>query len=406
MARKFLTSLDLNQNELQNARIQQLASAPGSPVEGQIYFNTTDHNFYVYNGTAWKKMEENVALDFGETVDISSSAVGDTAAAGSTGEVADAGHRHARESFGSATAQTSFGASSGNGSATTPARSDHTHGTPTHDASAHSTIKISDLAAPTASVSFNSQKITNLATPTSDSDAATKAYVDGVATGLDVKGSVRAATTANLDLSAPGSSIDGVTLTSGDRVLVKNQNTGSQNGIYVFNGAAAAMTRATDADSSAEVTAGMFTFIEEGTANSETGWVLATNNPITLGTTSLTFTQFNAQTGYVAGDGLSLSGSTFNVGAGTGITVAADSVSIDTSVVARKYSTSVGNGSATSFTVSHSLGTADVTVQVYDNSTGAQVEADVTHALSSPYAVTVAFATAPSSNAYRVVVIG
>lgn len=122
---------------------------------------------------------------------------------------------------------------------------------------------------------------------------------------FDFKDSVRVTSTANVNISSAPTAIDGVTLANGDRVLLKNQTTGSQNGIYVFNGAASAMTRSTDADSSAEVTAGIFVGIEEGTANADTFWWLTTNNPITLGTTALTFTQFGASgspTGSAGGD--------------------------------------------------------------------------------------------------------
>lgn len=119
------------------------------------------------------------------------------------------------------------------------------------------------------------------------------AFVQATAQGLDVKASVRVASTANVAIAAPGTSIDGVTLANGDRVLLKDQSTGSQNGIYVFNGSGSAMTRATDADTSAKVTGGLFTFTEEGTANANSGWILTTSGTITLGTTSLTFTQFS-----------------------------------------------------------------------------------------------------------------
>lgn len=133
----------------------------------------------------------------------------------------------------------------------------------------------------------------------SSSVYATKAYVDAVAVGLiDPKASCRAATTANITLSAP-QTIDGVSVIAGDRVLVKNQSTGSQNGIYVC--AAGAWTRATDADTSAEVTTGLFTFIEEGSSNGDTGWVLTTDNPITLGTTALTFVKFTSLGGDFVG---------------------------------------------------------------------------------------------------------
>lgn len=152
------------------------------------------------------------------------------------------------------------------------------------------TSRLDQLTAPAAAVSMNNQRITNLAAPTSDNDAARKADVDAARTGLDVKVSCRVATTANLTLSGT-QTVDGVSLVAGNRVLVKNQTTANQNGLYTV--AAGAWTRTTDADSDAEVRAGMFTFVEEGTTNADTGWVLSTNNPITLGTTSLAFTQFS-----------------------------------------------------------------------------------------------------------------
>jgi len=141
----------------------------------------------------------------------------------------------------------------------------------------------------------------------------TKEYVDAVKVGLDFKDSVRVATTANVTIGGPGAAIDGVSLSSGDRVLVKNQSTASQNGIYLWNGAASAMTRATDADSDVEVTAGMFVFVEEGTVNADNGFVLTTDGSITVGSTSLTFTQFSGAGQIVAGDALVKSGNTLNV---------------------------------------------------------------------------------------------
>ena len=187
------------------------------------------------------------------------------------------------------------------------------------------TSRLDQMAAPTATVSLNSQKISNLADPAAAQDAATKAYVDATRQGLDVKDSVRAATTANITLSAT-QTVDGVALVAGDRVLVKDQSTASANGIYVV--AAGAWVRATDADTSAKVTGGMFTFVEEGTANADTGWVLTTNNPITLGTTSLAFTQFSGAGQVAAGAGLTKTGNSLDVGAGTGIQVNADDIAL------------------------------------------------------------------------------
>ena len=140
-----------------------------------------------------------------------------------------------------------------------------------------------------------------------------KEYVDAVKVGLDFKDSVRVASTANVTISGPGAAIDGVTLSSGDRVLLKDQSTGSQNGIYIFNGAASAMTRATDADADAEVTSGMFVFVEAGTVNADNGFVLTTDGTITVGSTALTFTQFSGAGQIVAGDGMTKSGNQLDV---------------------------------------------------------------------------------------------
>jgi phage-related tail fiber protein len=181
-------------------------------------------------------------------------------------------------------------------------------------------------------VSFNSRKITSLADPTNAQDAATKAYVDAARAGLDVKQSVRATTTANIALSGT-TTIDDVVLVVGDRVLVKNQSTASQNGIYVV--AAGSWARATDADSNDKVTSGMFCFVEEGTLNGDSGWVLATNAPTTLGTTNLTFAQFSGTGQITAGAGLTKDGNILNVVAvdATRIVVNADNIDLATTGV-------------------------------------------------------------------------
>ena len=139
---------------------------------------------------------------------------------------------------------------------------------------------------------------------------ATKEYVDAVKTGLDFKDSVRLATTANGTLGsafANGQSVDGTTLATGDRILLKNQSTASENGIYTVN-ASGAPTRATDFDSTAEVTAGAFVFVEAGTQNADSGFVLTTDGAITVGSTSLAFTQFSGAGSFTAGDGLTRTG--------------------------------------------------------------------------------------------------
>lgn len=203
----------------------------------------------------------------------------------------------------------------------------------------------------TADQSLGGFKLTNLATPTSAGDAATKAYVDSISAGLDPKGSVRAATTAAGTLTTSfenGDVIDGVTLATGDRILIKNQSTGAENGIYTVN-ASGTPTRATDADINAEVTGGMFVFVEEGTANADTGWVLTNDGAITLGTTALTFTQFTGAGLVTAGAGLTKTGNTIDViGTANRIVVAADAVDIGTDVVTLTDSQTLTNKTLTS----------------------------------------------------------
>ena len=150
-------------------------------------------------------------------------------------------------------------------------------------------------------------------TPVNATDAANKGYVDAAVVGIDWKPSVRAATTTAGTLAtsfANLSVIDGVTLATGDRILIKNQATGSENGIYTVN-ASGAPTRATDSDANAEVTGGLAVFVEEGTTLADTGWVLTNNGTTTIGTTPLVFTQFSGTGTYTNGTGITLTGNVF-----------------------------------------------------------------------------------------------
>jgi hypothetical protein len=217
----------------------------------------------------------------------------------------------------------------------------------------------------TGTVDVANKRITSVAEPTQSSDAATKNYVDAVKTGLDVKDSVRTTTTANLTATySNGTSgvgatltnsgtqaaltIDSIVLTTNDRVLVKDQTTGLQNGFYVVTNAGSVstnwvLTRSLDADQNTEITPGAFTFVEEGTVGNDNGYVCTNSGSITIGTTPITFVQFSGAGSVIAGDGLTKNGNTLDVvGTAGRITISADAVDISSSYVGQATITTLG----------------------------------------------------------------
>jgi hypothetical protein len=257
----------------------------------------------------------------------------------------------------------------------------------------------------------------------------TFSYVDNLVSGLDVKASVRVATTANLPALSGLLTVDGVVLVAGNRVLVKDQATGSQNGIYVV--AAGAWARSADANSDAEVTSGLFTFVEEGTINANSGWTLTTDGVIVVGTTALSFTQFSSSAAITAGTGLTLSGSVLSISTGytgqgsistvgtittgvwngTAIPVANGGTGAITAAAARanlgaitKVAADIGDGVAVSYVVTHNLGTRDLTTNIYDNATFEDVICDIVR--TSINTLTVSFTTAPTASQFRIVITG
>jgi hypothetical protein len=247
-------------------------------------------------------------------------------------------------------------------------------------------------------------KVINLPSPSSSGDAASKSYVDSLVEGLAWKDSCRVATQSNTNLSSPGATIDGITMASQDRVLVRAQSTASENGIYVWNGASTAMTRSLDASTFAELEQAVTT-VEEGTSAATTYRQDQING--TIGSSSISWVSFgtSAPAASETTAGIAELATQAEVDAGTDDARIVTPLKLATwSGRIKKYSVSIGDGSATSYTVTHNLNSLDVGVTVFQNSTGDEVITDVTHATVNT--LTIVFATAPTSNAYRVVVIG
>lgn len=555
MARKFVVSLDLNKNELINARIQNLSTAPSSPVSGQIYYDTVANILYFWNGTEWISTSGSLEViqdaigtyvsggtgltsTYNDTtgvttIDLDNTTVnvgsyGTTAAKTASftvdaqGRLTSASEQDIQiatsqvtnleefiddtvgdsvaglikegegidvvydDTAGTLTISAEDATSSNKGIASFNSTDfTVTSGAVTlnaervedivsnlivggtgidatyNDGAGSLTIDIDSTVTTnsgsqtltnktlgtgnllSADLNANSNKITNLASPTNPNDAANKAYVDAVSEGLHVHAAARVYVGSNIDLSTDlesGDVVDGVTLAAGDRVLVNGQSTQSQNGIYVVQASGAAV-RASDFDTALEVKSGDFVFVSAGTLYGNTGWV-QTLTPATIGTDAISFTQFSGAGTYTAGSGLTLNGTVFSadvtptsgnasltntggaievktdtsrglsvdanglgINAGTGFTFTGNALSFASGYGIRKSAFEIGNGSATTFTINHNFATRDLTVQIYENASPfAQVEADVEHTDSNN--VTVKFAVAPSSAEYRVVVIG
>lgn len=236
----------------------------------------------------------------------------------------------------------------------------------------------------TNTLDANGFKVQNLADGTNPQDAVTKAQLDAAVAGQKRKEPVRAATTANITLSG-AQTIDSVSVIAGDRVLVKDQTTGSANGIYLA--AAGAWTRATDFDAASELV-GAVVFVSEGATWGNSNWQMVTDAPITIGSTSLTWVQSGGGTSYTAGSGINISGG---------------AIAVDPTVVARKYSATIGDGSATTITLTHNLNTQDVSVSVRESTGNAGVLVDwVANGVNT---VQLTFGTAPTTGQYRATVI-
>ena len=559
MAQRFLVNLDLNKNELQNARIQNLATAPSAPVSGQVYYDTVASVSYEYNGTSW--IARDAAKVANGSIPIAKLAIDPLARANHTGIQSvstltgilppanggtgiafftaagptatriytfpdaaatiartDAGQTFtgvqtmtspalttpvitglptgtgvssanaastlvSRDSSGNFSAGTITASLTGNisgnaatvttnanltgdvtsvGNATTLGNAPviakvltaYTKGpgTVTSADSILSAIQKLDgndelkatiisptfsgvPTAPTASPGTSTTQIAttafvaaadalkaNLASPTftgtvtvptpvNDTDAATKGYADSIKQSLDIKDSVRVATTSALPANTFSANtltassvgvltVDGVSLVKDDRILVKNEAAPANNGIYILTtagtaGVAFVLTRVADANTSAEVTSGMYTFVSEGTVNGSSGFVLATVDPISLNTTALTFTQFSGAGQITAGAGLVKNGNTLDVvGTTNRILVNANDIDIGTDVVTLTGSQTLSNKTL----VAPILGTPASGVATNLTGTATGLTSGVTNALKTASAsVDVSAATAPTT---------
>jgi len=442
MAQKFLTNIDLNQNQLVSAKFEVLATDPSSGnFEGRLIYNSTEDTIKVWSGTAWRTLLASTAQTGGAANGVIS---GGTYAAGLT----------ITESNGQTTITPNLATSSIAGLLTA---ADFTKLADATSEATASKLVIRDA-------SGNAK----IATPTLAAHIATKGYVDSARQGLDVKQSVRVASTANVAISTgleAGDIIDGVTLVAGDRVLLKNQTTTSETGIYVAVASGAA-SRSSDANGTAdtgELKSGTFAFVEEGTVNFDSGFVVSTDGTITVGSTGITWTQFSGAGSFEAGDGLSKTGTQVNVNVTANRTaITSDAIDISANYVGQSSITTLGTitsgtwngtdvavadggtgasdaatartnlgikttagavttsastlarvakqGCAASSTgvsttvVTHNFNTTDVNVQIYEVSTGATVIGDVTR--SNADALSVVLYGTISANDYTIVVVG
>jgi len=248
-------------------------------------------------------------------------------------------------------------------------------------------------------------KVVNLPSPTAAGDAVPKSYVDSAVEGLAWKVSCRVATQANLNLASPGAAIDGITMAAQDRVLVRAQTAGADNGIYVWNGASTAMSRSLDCSTFDELEQAVVS-IQEGTSANASFRQTAVNG--TLGSTAIDWSPFgtSAPSASETTPGIAEIATQPEVDAGTDDARIVTSLKLKNySLLLKKVSANIGDGTATTYTVTHNLNTRDVIVRIFPNS-GQYDDVEVDVQRISVNAVALVFETAPATNAYRVVVIG
>jgi hypothetical protein len=416
MSRSFLTGLNLNKNELLNARIQNLQNAPSSPVAGQIYYDTDTNQITLWNGTAWVSLatggdvstlitnainalttsdiEEGTNLYF--TDKRAQDAVANAIAAGT--------HSNITITYDDATNKFTFAAENGVADSTT---TNLAEGTNLYFTDERAQDAIGNAVG--TGLSYND---TTGAISVNTSTIATTSYVDGLVQGLSVKDSVRAATAVAGTLATSfenGDTVGGVTIATGDRILIKNQATATENGIYVVN-ASGAPTRAADADPVAsELEKGSYVLVTDGTY-AATGWVVTA---YTEGAT--TWTQFSAANEYTAGTNIAIASNQISfsgilpvANGGTNANTAAGAkTSLGFTTKYAENNTLLQPASnVVTWVVTHGMASRDVNVQVYELSTYEQVEVDVARTNTAAVTLTWVATTNVAADAYRVVVVG
>jgi hypothetical protein len=432
---KFLVPVDLTKQELQNARIQNLAAAPSAPVVGQEYYDTALAHLYVWNGSAWEQASGVTATGGGGTV--TSVGLSLPAIFTVTGSPVTA----------SGTLTAALASEAANTVLAGPTGS---AGVPTFRTLVAADVPRLDLlGAPTAPLSLNNQRITNLASPTAATDAASKSYVDAtaqVATTAALPANTYANGTggigATLTATANGAlTVDGYTPAVGDRILVKNEVAGANNGLYdvtqVGSGATPyILTRNVYMDAPAEFPGAFIPVEDAGTTNANSLWLCTNTVAPTVGTTAITFTQLNKGTDLQPGTGITITGNTVAISAtyvgqasittlgtvttgtwqATAIAVAYGGTGAATAPAARanlgavgKYTATIGDAAATTITITqatHGLATnGSMHAECFDATTGVKVYPDIT-INNTNGSVSFSFTSPPAANAYRIVILG
>lgn len=353
--------IDLDFNELRNARIQAVAGLPTPVPEraGWIVFNTVDARLYVCTGSAWELR----ATDSDKL-----------------GAQLPAWYRDRANHTGTQSASTITGLTA-----------------------AIEAVPLSDLAPPTGPVDLDGQRLINVGNATADTDAPNWGQVKDFVNLQDFR-AARVASTANIDVASTGNGavMDGVTLATGDIVLLRNQTSAPQNGLYVVQ--ATNMVRDPDANTAEELPPGLIVVIEEGTTQANDMFMNTTPPGYVMGTDPITFSPYGqAPTPLTAGNGISIISNVISAVAATGITVGPGGIGVDFTVVSRYFEVIVPvPGSGTAVPIVHSLGRSPVPYTVME--VASKQEITVGAEFTDDNTITLDFAIAPVSGQYKIAV--